>query len=391
MNDKYKLFFELIRVALGNAVCLSHTPTNAEWMQLYELAKKQSLVGICFAGVQKTLSNSPLKGEDWDMPEQLYLQWMGMAAKIQQMNETLNRQCAELQARLSADGLKFCIVKGQTNAVNYTQLSALRQPGDIDVWVDADRTTLAKYVQSVAPTDEISDTHIQFHIFKDTEVELHYCLTKLANPFKNRLLKRWLKEQKASQMSNQIVFGEGHLYSPTTEFNMVYQMLHIYKHLFGEGIGLRQLMDYYFVLKTLTNSPFHSTSSGQVPGEDFECVQKTISDLGLTRFAEGLMWVMQHVFGLSMINVPWIPNEREGRFLLDEIMQGGNFGKQDTRFVRSADDSHLKRYLQLLYSKLRFINHFPVDAFWISVDYFFEFFRLKIIKSEIRKYNKNEQ
>lgn len=364
------LLFELIRVAIGNAVCLSHTPTAMEWNELYAMAKKQSLVGICFAGVQR------LQGQKQSPPEMLYLQWMGMAAKIQQRNETLNRQCAELQKRLSTDGLKFCVVKGQTNALNYGSLAALRQPGDIDVWVDADRITLAKYVQSVAPTDEITDTHIQFHIFKDTEVELHYCLTKLANPFKNRLLKRWLQEQKAIQMNHMIALGEGHLYSPTTEFNMVYQMLHIYKHLFGEGIGLRQLMDYYFVLKTLSNSP--------LKGEDFECVQETISDLGLTRFAEGLMWVMQHVFGLSMIQVPWVPNEKEGRFLLDEIMQSGNFGKLDTRFVRSADDSHLKRYLQTVGAKFRFFRHYPMEVIFTAFQLFVLFFELRWIRYRMK-------
>lgn len=46
-------FFELIRVALGNADRLSHIPTQKEWQMLYDMAKKQSLVGICFAGVQK--------------------------------------------------------------------------------------------------------------------------------------------------------------------------------------------------------------------------------------------------------------------------------------------------------------------------------------------------
>lgn len=52
-------FFELIRVAIGTQKCLSHTLADAQWQELYALAKKQSLVGVCFAGVQKVLSNSP--------------------------------------------------------------------------------------------------------------------------------------------------------------------------------------------------------------------------------------------------------------------------------------------------------------------------------------------
>ena len=52
------LFFELIQVALGSQICHSHSPNTREWGQLYEMAKKQSLVGVCFAGVQKLSSAS---------------------------------------------------------------------------------------------------------------------------------------------------------------------------------------------------------------------------------------------------------------------------------------------------------------------------------------------
>ena len=51
-----QLFFDLIRVAIGNQVCLSHSPTTDEWAKLYDMVKKQSLVGICFAGVQKLVA-----------------------------------------------------------------------------------------------------------------------------------------------------------------------------------------------------------------------------------------------------------------------------------------------------------------------------------------------
>ena len=125
------LFFDLIRVAIGNQVGLSHTPSADEWGELYAMAKKQSLVGICFAGVQK------LQMQQQCPPEMLYLQWMGMAAKIQQRNEGVNRQCVKLQYKLSEDGIDSCILKGQGVASCYDEhLRYLRQSGDIDIWVD---------------------------------------------------------------------------------------------------------------------------------------------------------------------------------------------------------------------------------------------------------------
>ena len=112
MNTE-KLFFDLIRVSIGQQVCLSHTPSADEWGELYAMAKKQSLVGVCFAGVHR------LVGQQQEPPEMLYLTWMGMAAKIQQRNEAVNRLCVDLQKRLSADGLRSCILKGQGNASLY--------------------------------------------------------------------------------------------------------------------------------------------------------------------------------------------------------------------------------------------------------------------------------
>ena len=77
-----QLFYELIQVALGVRVCLSHSPTAEEWKLLYDLAKKQSLVGVCFAGVQQ------LQLQQQCPEEMLYLTWMGMAAKIQQQTRS---------------------------------------------------------------------------------------------------------------------------------------------------------------------------------------------------------------------------------------------------------------------------------------------------------------
>ena len=128
------LFFELIQVAIGTRICLSHTPSADEWGELYAMAKKQSLVGVCFAGVQKLVDSE--NAYYFGMNELQYLTWMGMAAKIQQRNEVVNRQCAELQAKLSADGFRSCVLKGQGVASLYGEhLRGLRQSGDIDIWI----------------------------------------------------------------------------------------------------------------------------------------------------------------------------------------------------------------------------------------------------------------
>lgn len=315
-------FFELIQVALGVRPCLSRTPSETEWGELYKIAKKQSLVGICFAGVQK------LVNQQQEPPEMLYLTWMGMAAKIQQRNEVVNRQCVELQKRLDSDGHRNYIMKGQSNAALYTSTSSaqvgdlqmLRQSGDIDVYLEGGLDKVLAYAKTFGNVEHVNELEMSVPVFADTEVEFHYRPFIIRNPWKNKKLQAFFKSQEEACFANRISLGEGlTICAPTTEFNLVHQLAHIHLHLFTEGIGMRQLMDYYFVLRTSYGND-----------NDNENVLRIVRDLGLNRFASALMWVIAHVFANDNDNenfYPWVPNEKDGRLLLDEVMTGGNFGR----------------------------------------------------------------
>ena len=345
MNDINNLFFELIQVALGVRVCLSHSPTAEEWKMLYDMAKKQSLVGVCFAGVQK------LQTQRQEPTEMLYLTWMGMAAKIQQRNETVNKQCVELQERLTKEGFRSCILKGQGNSDNYGQLALLRQSGDIDIWVEGGFYKVYNWAKNIAPSDEINQHHIHFDYFSDTEVELHYTPFVLNNPIRNNVLRKYFAENEDLQFSNQINLPDGSMiFAADNSFNIVFQLVHVFHHLFTEGIGLRQLMDYYFVLRNIEETTRLKHSKA--------CVQS----LGICRFASALMWVMGKVFGLEEKYMLWTPCEKDGLFLLNEIMQAGNFGHQDARVPKNM--SHWKSFWYLNFYNLRLTKFDYWNWFW---------------------------
>lgn len=332
MKEMEKLFFELIRVAIGDAFCLSHTPTNAEWQMLYEMAKKQSLVGICFVGVQR------LQMQQQCPPEVLYLQWMGMAAKIQQRNEVVNRQCAELAERLKLKGYRCCILKGQGVASLYRLqnqgdsstagsgpavdkskeiLATLRQSGDIDLWVDTPKEKVVTLAEKMGITEKAGYLHVGTK-FKGVDVELHYRPTYMRNPSHNRRIQEWcgahndFKSLKLNAEGLEIVV-------PSDEFNVVYLLSHIYRHLFGAGIGLRQLMDYYFVLINANCRELSANCS----------VNSILKSLGLFDFAGAVMYVLQVVFGMDEQYMICKPDEKRGKELLWHVMQTGNFGKMD--------------------------------------------------------------
>ena len=350
------LFLDLLKVSIGTVGCLSHTPTADEWGRLYEMAKKQSLVGVCFAGIQR------LQLQEQCPPEMLYLTWMGMAAKIQQRNEVVNRQCVDLQKRLSDDGFRSYIMKGQAvaslykvsegfkfqkvsggsindNSSNNSNLSQLRQSGDIDIYLEGGFDKVNEYVQRTYPTKEINELEIHYPCFPDTEVEIHFKPFVMDGP-KNRILQRFFDSCKEENFSNKVSLGFSgfqevsggrlEICAPTLKFNLVHQLVHIHHHLFYEGVGMRQLMDYHFVMK-------HEMEVKK--GSDVMKVREIVDSLGLNKFASALMWVIGYVFDPGLLEAwnlksetaLWKPNEKDGRFLLEEILQSGNFGKQDER------------------------------------------------------------
>lgn len=342
-----QLFFELIQVALGIRVCLSHSPTAGEWKALYNMTKKQSLVGVCFAGVQRLVE------QQQEPPEMLYLTWMGMAAKIQQRNEVVNRQCAELQARLSADGFRSCILKGQGVAqVYHESLRGLRQSGDIDIWIEGGVEATVKLAESLGQKAEVTEQHVGLDVFPDTEVEAHFIPSMLRQPFANRRLQRWFEEQVPTQFENRTEAG---LCVPTAEFNLVYLLIHIYRHLFGEGVGLRQVMDYYFTLMARNSNANDDVNAN---------ILSTLKSLGLMEFAGGLMYVMREVFGLQREQMLYEPNERHGRFLLNEIILSGNMGHYDERTKNADRGTRWKRFWLMNKHNLRLISYYPGETLW---------------------------
>lgn len=368
-----ELFFELIQVAIGAREGLNKTPSAKEWAKLYKMVEKQSLLGVCFAGIQKILSNFPLKGEDPSvigMPEMIYLTWMGMAAVIQQKNEVVNKQCVELQEKLKADGLRSCILKGQGVAQMYgEQLCMLRQSGDIDVWIDASDLEVIDYVMKKAPTKEFDQKHIHFHCFDDTEVEAHWVPVKWGSPWNNKRLCEFFDSERESQFNNYV---DGVCF-PTASFQLVHQLLHVFRHYVYEGVGLRQMMDLFFALR----------AANENQNKNFLKIIELFKKLGLMRFVAATQWVLGEVFLMPKERMLCEPDAKEGQRLLNEIMIGGNFGHHDAR-NHVKGETFTQRFFRRWGRRFRMFRFDPVGTILMPV---FRF-KLEIWMRRIRrKYN----
>ena len=128
-----------------------------------------------------------------------------------------------------------------------------------------------------------------------------------------------------------------------------FQLTPIFSHLMNEGIGLRQLLDYYFVLSMLSVSCEMLTS-----------LQKELKEFGLWKFAGAIMYIMQEVFGMPASRLIVPPNEKYGRFVLNEVLEAGNFGRHDAR--NRFGKSKLGHNLQRVYRDIRLVKYFPAEA-----------------------------
>lgn len=338
------LFYELIQVAIGSRESLSYVPSSDEWLRIYALSQKQALIGIAFQGLQKLYTCNPEMAGN--LPVSLKLKWMACAVDIQRRNALVLGRAKEITGSFLTDGFRACILKG-LSVSNYYPDPSLRQSGDIDLWVDAPRKELLKYLRSKYQVDSIVIHHADVSIFPDVETEIHYHPSYTYNPF------RWRKYLAFFEQFRTECFvenGKGFC-SPSIRFNSVYLLLHIFRHIYNEGVGLRQLLDYYYLLCLL--GP-----------EDRFFAMSELRGMGLERFVSAVMWVIKEVFIPNSSGVILLcnPDEKVGRFLLEEIEIAGNFGKWDRRF--NYKGNHIRRALANLNRLCSFFSLSPSEVLW---------------------------
>lgn len=309
------LFFELIQIALTNRNSFNRPPSDIEWRSLYEMACKQSLAGVLIDGVNRMIES----GSCPKPPMNVLYEWIGLQLHTVALNKLQNQRTKELCELFKEHGYRSCVLKGQGTALYYDH-PEYRQCGDIDIWVDGDRDEILRFAKSNSyHVGHIDIKHSDIDFFKDVPVEVHFLPSWMYNPTTNKKLQRFFKVQSERQFgNNDSKVGFTHT---TVEFDLVFSIVHIYRHIFSEGIGLRQLMDYYFILQ------------GSFVNQRKDAFA-VLRSLKMSSFVGGIMWILKECFGMKEEYLLCSVNERHGKYLLSEIMTAGNFGQFDDRMLR---------------------------------------------------------
>lgn len=343
MEKHYAIFFEFLRFCIGSESEIPSCLKEVDWNELYAIAQKQCLLGILFDGIERLPAGSGISKE-------LLYKWMGQCRMLEKANAQLNDAAVKVSNWFQKKGFRTCLLKGQGNALLYPN-GAHRTPGDIDIWVEGGDKKVISFVRTILPNGKACYHHIDFPSYNGVEVEVHYRPSFLICFWHNRRLQKYYERVKNEQFSHKVMLeGYGELAVPTAEFNIIFQLTHIFAHLMNEGIGLRQLLDYYFVL----------VKSEEVRVKNLAALQKELKHLGLWKFAGAVMYIMKEVFGMPESKLIVAPNEKYGKFVLNEIIEAGNFGTYDKR--NRFGHSKLGHNIQRIYRDIRLMSYFPAEA-----------------------------
>lgn len=358
INDKKELFLQLLQIALENRERFDTAPTEKEWQGLLEEASRQAVVGVT-CHVFERLS------EDQLPPRRVKMQWCGLTEFTREKSSDMNDKVGKVATRLSQHGFDSMLLKGAGTALLYPD-PTVRTNGDIDIWawpkemakasLAERRKVMVDYARRYDPTCDVCYHHTSLPALRGTKIELHFTPTWMNAPKANRFLQHRFDECRTE--------GKYKAYSPTLHvnipslaFNVVYPLIHICRHLFSEGIGMRHIVDYYYILRMREQSAVAARKAN-------EAFMQDIRQLGLCRLTAAMMWVLKEGLGLPEEYLLCKPDERRGRFLLNEIMQAGNFGQDDAR-VEGMNDAPLpKRALLKTSHDLRHFTLCPAEAFW---------------------------
>ena len=494
---KISAIFLFLNYCLGKKVDMSMVVAKIDWRQLYTFASRQAILGFCFDGIERLTKEFSEELKQNPMGRNLLMTWMGKAQQIRRQNMKVNAVAGKLFSMLREDGFRCCILKGQGNALMYPNPYS-RTPGDIDVWVNASREQITEYAKKHFEIgDDIRYHHLETSL-DGVPVELHFFPCSMNNPLYHARLQKWFKRNADLQCSNVVGLpdGAGDVAVPTTAFNVVYQLTHLYHHFFDEGIGMRQIIDYFLVVNNFSKNVFLNNKSSKITPSLFfdkasctrqfeselslhslaslfplkegstsypdpltlrgeggnrptrccicptcpspaggslthsqalalskrardvtapsrcseplrskdggpskvspdcagwdrrdaigdiasdasvssafttdssastalDVVQRELKYLGLWKFAGAVMYVLHEALGLSEEKMIAPMDEKRGKLLLAEILNGGNFGKHFSKYGGFTHQSMGKKYFLKIWRNMHFVRYYPAEA-----------------------------
>lgn len=304
-------FFKILRAGLWDETLDALTP--AEALVSLQEAERQTVVGIVFDAINSCGVR---------LKSQQVLEYYSRCLKIEQQNALVNQELCALAHLLSENGIRYAVVKGQVAATCYGR-PQLRQSGDIDFYCDAENFERAKalIVKEWGAEYKITEntSHIAFN-HNGIEFEQHSRLAQFYNKKLDAYWNKVLSSDKGMVVSIQQLSVK--TLSPT--LHSFYIFIHLYKHLLGLGVGIRQFCDWAMMLHAYKERLDH------------EALCEYLSFFGLEKAYKACGCILVDKLGLPASDFSYVLTEQDRKYsvcILDIILYRGNMGHYNKRTV----------------------------------------------------------
>ncbi len=278
-------------------------PKETNWTALFEESLAQAVAPQVFSHIPK----------DQCANEEIYLRWKSFTMRSIQNNMQANAQHTMLHKLLDGNNIPYCIVKGCA-ASKYYPDPLLRTMGDVDFLVPDsywDAATKLFLDNGFKMYGEEHDFHISFSKGR-AHLEMHH------EPFG---LSDWGGEELLKTVDDIVTTREltecatGTFYGPNVYYHGLVILMHAYRHLITDGIGVRHLCDWEVFISKFSDEEFKSV------------FEKGFRDLGVWKLAQTFS-LASHIY-LGSERKGWMGDDvKSAESLMLDILNSGNFGKK---------------------------------------------------------------
>lgn len=353
------LLGQSVRTEHDDALCSPPPETHIDWHDLLQFAFYRSVAGVYWLGITNIFEseNNPYKSILNKPTDDDVMEWLEVVNETKRRNLDHYKRTAFVFETFKKEGFRCCILKGQSNAVLYPD-PFIRITGDVDLWLDATKEEAVAYVRKLYPKTHASSIHVEFPIFKNIAVEVHYNPSYMRNPIHNRRLRQFFENVREEQMTNLVTLPIGkQIAIPTPEFNVIFQLCHVMQHFIAQGIGFKQLVDYHYVLKT-----YYEWQGKHPEAED---ITKLLKRFGLYKFSRTMMYIMQEATGLDEKYLITPPDKKRGTVVLESIVIDEHSQTGEIKNILDLNNYTLiqRQFLKTIRT-IRLSFYFPGESLW---------------------------
>lgn len=348
----------LLRAALWEKKPDASDFKNVSWKDIIHLADIETVRGLLLDGIS-LLPRELMPDEDTVMD------LAGRQNKIIQHNQVHRETIVQIDKALKANGITAVFMKGQITALRYPH-TLHRQPGDIDFVVGKkDFQKTLDTLDNIGKVDrKLIHEHHGMAWVNGVTIEPHYKVHNYQRPSTDKAMQEMFSEVFPDKLIKADIDGyKVNAFPPT--FESVFLISHIVNHVYEEGLGLRQVIDYAMFLNKcadridwLQHDEYLYRMRMQRAFRIFACI--CVEYLGL--------YLPSQVEPFSYQERQW------AKRMIEDIMTVGNFGRGQYVFHHNGWQDAIRNYRWVFGRCCTLYFVCPSEARWWVVSKFTRFF-----------------